>query len=35
MSQTEIKKQAIVLNHIAVYVADLAKATEFYKDVLG
>ena len=35
MSQTETKKQAIVLNHIAVYVADLAKATEFYKGVLG
>lgn len=35
MAQTETKKQAIVLNHIAVYVADLAKATEFYKSVLG
>jgi lactoylglutathione lyase len=35
MAQTETKKQVIVLNHIAVYVADLAKATEFYKSVLG
>ena len=35
MSQAETKKQAIVLNHIAVYVADLARATEFYKNVLG
>jgi lactoylglutathione lyase len=35
MSQTETKKQVIVLNHIAVYVADLAKATEFYKNVLS
>jgi lactoylglutathione lyase len=34
MAQTETKKQVIVLNHIAVYVADLAKATEFYKSVL-
>jgi lactoylglutathione lyase len=35
MAQNDTKKQAIVLNHIAVYVADLAKATEFYKTVLG
>ena len=35
MAQTETKKQVTVLNHIAVYVADLAKATEFYKSVLN
>jgi lactoylglutathione lyase len=35
MAQTEAKKQPIVLNHIAVYVADLAVATKFYKDVLN
>lgn len=34
MAQTENKKQVIALNHIAVYVADLAKATEFYKNIL-
>jgi lactoylglutathione lyase len=35
MAQTEAKKQVTVLNHIAVYVADLAVATEFYKNVLN
>jgi lactoylglutathione lyase len=35
MAQNDTKKQAIVLNHIAVYVADLGKATDFYKNVLG
>lgn len=35
MAQTETKKQVTVLNHIAVYVADLAKATAFYKSVLN
>ena len=32
MAQTE-KKQTAVLNHIAVYVADLQKATDFYQGV--
>lgn len=32
MAQKE-KKQTAVLNHIAVYVADLEKATDFYKTV--
>ncbi|MHA4894730.1 VOC family protein [Pedobacter sp. PWIIR3] len=35
MSQTEKKPQAVVLNHIAVYVADLQTATAFYKTVFG
>ena len=35
MSQTEKKKSPVALNHIAVYVADLAKATDFYKSVFG
>jgi len=35
MAQTETKKQVTVLNHIAVYVADLAKATAFYKSILN
>jgi lactoylglutathione lyase len=35
MAQTEKKKQVTVLNHIAVYVADLATATEFYKSILN
>ena len=30
MSQTEKKPQTVVLNHIAVYVADLKTATDFY-----
>lgn len=29
----KVKKQTAVLNHIAVYVADLEKATDFYKTV--
>jgi lactoylglutathione lyase len=33
MGQTEKKQQGAVLNHIAVYVTDLAKSTAFYKDV--
>lgn len=33
MAQTDKKKPAAVLNHIAVYVADLQIATEFYKNV--
>nr|WP_294876142.1 VOC family protein [uncultured Pedobacter sp.] len=33
MAQAEKKQQGAVLNHIAVYVTDLAKSTAFYKDV--
>src|SRR5687768_8389459 len=33
MAQTEKKKSAAVLNHIAVYVVDLKVATDFYKNV--
>jgi len=33
MAQTEKKKAAAVLNHIAVYVVDLQVATDFYKNV--
>lgn len=33
MAQTEKKKTAAVLNHIAVYVVDLQIATDFYKNV--
>lgn len=33
MAQTEKKKNAVALNHIAVYVADLKTATDFYKTV--
>lgn len=33
MGQTEKKQKGAVLNHIAVYVTDLAKSTTFYKDV--
>ena len=33
MAQTEKKNSAAVLNHIAVYVADLKVATDFYKHV--
>jgi len=33
MAQTEKKKTAAVLNHIAVYVVDLRIATDFYKNV--
>lgn len=33
MAQTEKKQHAAVLNHIAVYVTDLEKSTEFYKSV--
>lgn len=33
MAQTEKKKSAVVLNHIAVYVADLKAATDFYQTV--
>ena len=33
MAQTEKKKSAVVLNHIAVYVADLKIATDFYQTV--
>ncbi|WP_036674049.1 VOC family protein [Pedobacter heparinus] len=33
MAQTEKKQQIAVLNHIAVYVADLQKATDFYQSV--
>lgn len=33
VAQTEKKKSAAVLNHIAVYVADLKIATDFYKNV--
>lgn len=35
MSQTEREPQVAVLNHIAVYVADLNKATSFYKTVFN
>ncbi|MGY4384635.1 lactoylglutathione lyase [Pedobacter sp. UYP24] len=35
MAQTEKKHQPVVLNHIAVYVADLKIATDFYKTVFG
>ena len=34
MAQTESNKPLTVLNHIAVYVADLSKATTFYKTIL-
>jgi lactoylglutathione lyase len=33
MAQIEQKKKAVALNHIAVYVADLKRATDFYKTV--
>jgi lactoylglutathione lyase len=33
MAQTEQKKPAVMLNHIAVYVVDLKVATDFYKNV--
>jgi len=33
MAQTEKKKPAAMLNHIAVYVVDLKIATDFYKNV--
>ncbi|WEK18051.1 MAG: VOC family protein [Candidatus Pedobacter colombiensis] len=33
MAQTEKKKNTVVLNHIAVYVADLKVATDFYQTV--
>ena len=33
MAQTEKKKSSVILNHIAVYVADLERATNFYKSV--
>jgi len=33
MAQTEKKKPAVLLNHIAVYVVDLKVATDFYKNV--
>ncbi|WP_256007312.1 VOC family protein [Pedobacter deserti] len=33
MAQSTQKKVAVKLNHIAVYVADLQKATDFYKNV--
>jgi len=33
MAQTAGQKKAAVLNHIAVYVEDLQKATDFYKNV--
>jgi len=32
MAQTEKKKRPVMLNHIAVYVADLKTATDFYKN---
>jgi lactoylglutathione lyase len=35
MAQTQNKQQIAVLNHIAVYVADLHKATEFYENVFN
>ncbi|WP_316811724.1 VOC family protein [Pedobacter heparinus] len=35
MAQTEKKQQTAVLNHIAVYVADLKKATDFYQVVFN
>lgn len=35
MAQTEPKQQTAVLNHIAVYVADLKKATDFYQGVFN
>jgi lactoylglutathione lyase len=33
MAQTEKKNNAVALNHIAIYVADLKTATDFYKTV--
>ena len=33
MAQTEKKNNAVALNHIAIYVADLKVATDFYKAV--
>lgn len=35
MAQTEKKEAPTLLNHIAVYVADLQKATVFYETVFG